>query len=108
MSHVNNKQMNSALCLDSLLGDLQMKGRGQWHCDILHFFISEAVDAAAGASKMITQSPINCRDRWGGKRKGLCCVWTCVRVWGGLSNVDPLKQLVRWGVGGLRTTEFKP
>lgn len=87
-SNVINKQMNSILCLDSLLADLKMKGRGQWLCSMLYFFISKAVDTAAWASQMIMQSPISCK---GVKGKGLHSVWISVCV-GGLSNVDPQKQ----------------
>lgn len=58
-TYVNITQMNSTLCLDCLLADLQRKGRRQWLCSMLHFFISKAVDTAAGASKTIMQSPIN-------------------------------------------------
>lgn len=62
MSNVTNKQMNSALCLDSLLADLQMKERGQRLCSMPRFFIAKAVDTAAGVLKMVMQSFIRCRD----------------------------------------------
>lgn len=77
------QQTRSTLCLDSLLADLEMKGRGQWLCGMLYFFISKAVDTAARASKIIMQSPINCK---GVRGKGVHSVWIC--VWRRLSNVD--------------------